>query len=103
MTKTSGTAAPSNSAMAGRVARASPPLTPAHTASPAVGRSKKRAPANSIKVKKKRKSDSVRICVLNTMRVTDSAARMPPINATGGEIRAPSAAMSAQVVASITA
>ena len=65
-------------------------------------RRKKRAPASSIAVKKKRKSASVKLWLLVTISVTDSAARMPAISPTSGEMSAPSAAMSAQVPASIT-
>jgi len=101
--KTSGTAATSSSATAGRVASASPPATPASRARPRLGARMKYAPAGSIEVKKKRKSVSVSSCVLKTMRVTDSAARMPAINPTRGETSVPSAAMSVQVPASITA
>ena len=103
MTKKIGTAAASSIATAGRVARASPPARPAPRASPIVGRSRKRAPASSISVKKKTKSESVRIWVLNTTSVTESAARTPAINPASGEISAPRAAMNVQVPASITA
>ena len=102
MTKTSGTAATSSKPTACRVASDSPPARPARAARPIVGRSKKRAPASSIAVKKKRKSGSVRTWLLVTISVTDSAARMPAISPTSGEMSAPSAAMSAQVPASIT-
>src|SRR6266511_3467275 len=85
MAKTSGTAAASNIATAGRVARASPPARPAQRASLIVGRRRRCAPASSITVKKKRNSESGRIWVLNTMSVTDTAARIPAINPKRGE------------------
>jgi hypothetical protein len=73
------------------------------SASGSAGRRRKRAPASSISTTKNRKSVSVRICVLKTTSVTESAAMMPAISPMRGEIRPPRAAMSTQVPASITA
>ena len=98
-----GTAAISNSAIAGRVASAMPPESPASTASYFVGQRIKRPAMSSMSVKKNRKKVSVRICELVTINVNENAARMPATKPTRGDTKAPSAAMSTHVPESITA